>query len=176
MKNRIILTGVLSALAFTGVANAQNGSGTLGVTANVQGSINLTFVTDASGVALTGTGTSTASMPLGTVSMYGGTVPGNVTKTAFGTTSFSLSTPFDVRVDVANSATTTYTLNATLSTADAINIWTVGGFNISSGAQFALTAAGVYATNTAYLFVLNVPATATAGAITNVINFSAVGA
>lgn len=35
MKNRIILTTVLSALALTGVASAQTGNGILGVTATV---------------------------------------------------------------------------------------------------------------------------------------------
>src|ERR1700738_3669249 len=108
MKNRLILTIVLSAFALTGVANAQTGSGTLGVSATVQGSINLTFVTDASGMAVTGTATSTASLPFGNVSMYSGSVPANVTKTVNGVTSFDLSTPFDVRVDLANSASTTY--------------------------------------------------------------------
>ena len=89
MKSRLILTTVLSALALTGALSAQTGSGTLGVTATVQGSINLTFVTDASGVAVTGTATSTASLAFGNVSMYSGTVPSGVTKTTNGTTSFS---------------------------------------------------------------------------------------
>jgi hypothetical protein len=176
MKNRVILTGVLFALAFAGIASAQTGSGTLGVTATVAGSINLTFVTDASGLAVTGTGTSTASLPFGTVSMYGGTVPTNVTKTVNGVLSFSLSTPFDVRVDLANSASTTYTLTARLATADAVNTWAIGATDISSAAGFALTAAGVYATNVPYTLHLTVPASETAGLITNSIGFTAVGA
>src|ERR1700686_2459375 len=126
MKNQFILARVLSAFALIGVANAQTGSGTLGVTATVAGSINLTFVTDASGLAVTGTGTSTASLPFGAVSMYAGSVPTNVTKTVNGSTSFALATPFDVRVDLANSISTAYTLNVTLSTADAINTWLIG--------------------------------------------------
>src|ERR1700682_3751239 len=133
MTNRIVLTSVLSAFAFAGLANAQTGSGTLGVTATVQGSINLTFVTDASGLAVTGTGTSTASLPFGNVSMYSGTVPANVTKTVNGVTSFDLSTPFDVRVDLANSASTTYTLTATLATVDGTNTWSLGAIDISAG-------------------------------------------
>ena len=174
MKNKFILTSVLSAFALTGVANAQVGSGTLGVTATVQGSINLTFVTDASGLAVTGTGTSAASLPFGTVGMYGGTVPTNVTKT-LGATSFSLSTPFDVRVDLANSASTTYTLAATLAAADSINTWTLGPTDISSGASFALTSTGAYATALPYTLKLTVPASETAGVITNTINFTATG-
>src|ERR1700730_15848941 len=174
MKNKLILTSVLSAFALAGVASAQTGSGTLGVTATVQGSINLTFVTDASGLAVTGTGTSTASLPLGKLSMYSGTVPANVTKT-IGATSFSLSTPFDVRVDLANSASTTYTLTATLAAADSINTWWLGAIDISAAAPHALTAAGVFGTAVPYTFKLTVPASATAGLVSNTINFTAVG-
>jgi hypothetical protein len=174
LQNKSILTVVLSAFALIGVANAQTGSGTLGVTATVQGSINLTFVTDASGLAVTGTGTSTASLPFGNVSMYSGTVPANVTKT-IGATSFSLSTPFDVRVDLANSASTTYTLTATLAAADSTNTWFLGAIDISAAAPHALTAAGEFGTAVPYTLKLTVPASATAGLISNTINFTAVG-
>ena len=175
MKNRLILTSVLSALALTGIANAQTGSGTLGVAATVAGSISLTFVTDASGMAVTGTGTSTASLPFGTVSMFAGSVPANVTKTVNSTTSFSLATPFDVRVDLANSISTTYTLNVTLATADATRVWLVGATDISSGGPFALTAAGVYGTAVPYTLKITVPASEAAGTITNSLGFTAVG-
>ena len=165
----------MSAFAITGIANAQSGSGTLGVTATVQGSISLTFVTDASGLAVTGTGTSTASLPFGNVSMYSGTIPAHVTKTVNDTTSFDLSTPFDVRVDLANSASTAYTLNATLATADSTNVWSIGATDISSAGPFALTAAGVYGTAVPYTLKIRVPAVATAGLISNSIGFSAIG-
>jgi hypothetical protein len=174
MKNKLILTSVLSAFAITGIANAQTGSGTLGVTATVQGSINLTFVTDGSGMAVTGTATSTASLPFGNVSMYSGSLPANVTKT-IGATSFDLSTPFDVRVDLANSASTTYTLTATLAAVDATNKWFLGAIDMSAAAPHALTAAGVFGTAVPYTLKLTVPASATAGSISNTINFSAVG-
>jgi hypothetical protein len=175
MKNRLLITSVLSAFALTGVASAQTGSGTLGVTATVQGSINLTFITDASGLAVTGTGTSTASLPFGNVSMYGGSLPANVTKTVNGVLSFDLSTPFDVRVDLANSASTTYTLTATLGAVDGTNTWSLGATDISSGAPFALTAAGVFATAVPYTLKIRVPASLAAGLISNSINFTAVG-
>ena len=174
MKNRLILTLVLSAFALTGVANAQTGSGTLGVSASVQGSINLTFVTDASGLAVTGTTTSTASLPFGNVSMYRGTVPTNLTKPVHAT-SFDLTTPYDVRVDLANSASTTYTLTATLAAADSINTWSLGAIDISAAAPHALTAAGEFGTAVPYTLKLTVPASATAGSISNTINFTAVG-
>jgi hypothetical protein len=173
MNNKFLLTSVLS--AFAGVANAQTGSGTLGVTATVQGSISLTFVTDASGLAVTGTGTSAAALPLGNVSMYSGSVPAHVTKTVTGFTSFDLSTPFGVRVDLANSISTTYTLNATLSAPDGINTWSLGATDISAGGPFALTAAGVFGTAVPYTLKIRVPASSAAGLISNSINFTAVG-
>ena len=175
MKNRFVRATALSAFAFIGIANAQTGSGSLGVTADVAGSISLTFVTDAAGVALTGAGTSTASLGFGTVSMYSGTPASGVTKTVSGTTSFSLATPFKIRVDLANSASTAYTLNATLQTADAINAWAIGATDISTAGPFALTAAGVYGTAASYTLHLTIPATAVAGVISNSIGFSAVG-
>src|SRR5579863_7742569 len=174
MKNRFLLASVLSAFALTGVASAQTGSGTLGVSADVAGSINLTFVTDGSGMAVTGTGTSTASLPFGTVSMYGGSVPTNVTKTVNGTTSFSLATPFDVRVDKANTASATYVLTALLTTADSTNVWLIGATDISaSGTASNLTSTGAYATNVPYTLHLTVPATEVAGlSILNSIGFT----
>jgi len=175
MTNRYLLGTALSAFAFIGIANAQTGSGTLGVTADVAGSINLTFVTDASGLAVTGTGTSTASLAFGTVSMFGGSVPTNVTKTVSGTTSFSLATPFDVKVDLANSASTTYTLTATLAAADTVNTWLLGAVDMSAGAPHALTAAGVFGTAVPYTLKLTIPASEAAGAISNSIGFTAVG-
>lgn len=175
MKNRLLLVTLLTVLAVAAVAGAQTtGSGTLGITATVQGSINLTFLTDANGIALTGTGTSAALLPFGLVSMYGGTVPANVTKTVNGpAVSFNLSTPFDIRVDLANSASTTFTLSAMLSAPDATNVWTLGPTNISSGASFAVTSTGVYATAVPYTLKLTVPA-ATAGVISNSIGFTAI--
>src|SRR5271156_5932466 len=174
MKRKLAFTSVLSAFTLLGVADAQSGSGTMGVTATVQGSINLTFVSDASGLPVTGTNTNVASLPLGPVQLYGGgTPPANVTKTVNGVTSFALATPFDVRVDLANSVSTTYTLAATLSTADAINTWLLGAINISSGTSTTLTAAGAYATAVPYTLNLTVPASAGPGLIT--MTFTATG-
>jgi hypothetical protein len=173
MKRVVILASVLSAFALTGVANAQTGSGTMGVNATVQGSLSLTFSTDASGLAVTGTGTGTASLPFGNVSMYGGTLPANVTRTV-SATSFDLSTPFDVCVDKANTASTTFTLSAILAAPDVINIWTLGPTNISSGASFALTSTGAYTSDTPYTLKLTVPASGSSGPITNTLNFLAV--
>jgi hypothetical protein len=91
------------------------------VTAVTVGSVSLTFVTDGSGVTLSGTGTSAASLDFGTVQAFGGTPATNVTETVNGTSSFAVSTPFDVVVGVANFTSTDYTLTAALQSTDATN-------------------------------------------------------
>jgi hypothetical protein len=100
-------------------------------------------------------------------------LPANVTKTINGVASFNLATPFDVRVDLANSASTTYTLVATLSAADATKSWLLGAIDISSGAATSITPTGAYATPVPYVLNLLVPAASTAGAVANTINFTA---
>ena len=174
MKSSLILASILSAFALAGIVNAQTGSGTMGVTFIVQGSIKLTFVTDAGGMAVTGTATSTASLPFGTVSMCGDTAPANVIKTE-DATSFSLSTPFGIWVDLANSASTTYTLTATLGAVDGTNTWSLRAVDISAGAPHALTAAGVFGTAVPYTLKLTVPSSLVPGLISNSINFSVLG-
>jgi|HubBroStandDraft_1064217.scaffolds.fasta_scaffold00488_20 hypothetical protein len=174
MKNRCIYASVLSAFAFLGTANAQTSGGNLGVSANVQGSINLTFVTDSSGIGVTGTTTSTASLPFSNVQMYGGSVPTNVTKTLNGITSFALATPFDVRVDIANSASANYALTALLATPDATNVWTIGATDISAGVTAStLTSTGAYTTAVPYTLKVVVPASEAAGSVSNSIGFTA---
>jgi hypothetical protein len=108
--------------------------------------------------------------------MYGGTVPFNVTKTVAGAASFTLATPFDVRVDLANSASATYVLSVLLAAADPANTWFIGATDISaSGTASVLTSAGAYATAVPYTLRVTVPASEAAGLITNSIAFTAVG-
>jgi len=171
MKNRLILAGAFS--AFVAVANGQvSGSGTMGITADVQGSINLTFVTDGSGMAVTGTTTAVASLPLGNVQMYGGSTPAGVTKATNSTTSFTLSTPFDIKVDLANTTSANYSLTAALSTPDAVNKWLISAVDISAGGAISITSTGAYG-SVPYTLALTVPASAAAGSISNTISFVA---
>jgi hypothetical protein len=148
----------------------------LGVTADVTGSILLTFVSDGSGITLTNSASSAATLPFSTVKMYGGSVPTNVTKTLTGVASFDLATPFDVRVDIANSTSANYTLTALLATPDATNTWLIGATNISAGVTATtLTALGAYATPTSYTLHLSVLAATAAETVNNTIGFTAVG-
>lgn len=159
-------------LASSSVFAATTASGTVAVTATVASSVSLTFVSDPAGITLGGTGTSAATVAFGNVQAYGGVVPANVTKTVTGTTSWTLSTPFDVVVEVANQVSTNYTLTAQLATADAIDTWKIGASTITSAAATTLTATGAYGT-TAYTLGLTIPFTKAAGAITNTLNFVA---
>jgi hypothetical protein len=163
---------LVMALAFgTQSASAANASGTVAVSATTVASVSLTFVTDVAGIALGSSGTSAATLAFGSVQAYGGSVPANVTKTVNGTTNWSLSTPFDVVVQVANQTSTNYTMTAALQTADATNTWALGATNLSTTAA-TLTSTGAYG-STAYTFKLTVPMTAAAGAISNTLNFTA---
>jgi hypothetical protein len=174
MKNRLILTTVLSIFALSGVANAQVvGSGTMTVTATVVGTLSLTFITDPAGLTIGGTGTAAGTLAFGNVQMFGATPVTNLTQTVNGTTSFTISTPVDIRADLSNTTSPNFTLAATLNTADAINHWTVGGVDISSGAITTIAAAAGYGANTPYVFAITIPATEAAGLITNIINFTA---
>jgi hypothetical protein len=177
MKTLILFTTVVSALALTGVANAQTAFGSLAINANVQGSMSLTFSTNANGLALTGNNTAAASLPFGTVSMFSNTVPANVTKTVNGTTSFDLSTPFDICVDKSNLPSTVFTLSAQLAVTDIVNIWTltgaVGPTNISSGASFDVSSTGTYGVDLPHSLKITIPANSN-GLISNTINFTVV--
>jgi hypothetical protein len=131
----------------------------------------MTFVSDGAGIALGSSGTSAATIAFGSVQAYGGTVPTGVTKTVNGTTNWSLSTPIDVVVQVANQTSTNYTLSAGLQTADATNTWQLGATSLTT-TPATLTATGAYG-STAYTFKLTIPFSAAAAAISNTINFTA---
>ncbi len=151
---------------------ATTASGTVAVTATVASSVSLTFVSDPAGITLGGTGTSAATIAFGNVQAYGGVVPANVTKAVNGTTNWTLSTPFDVVVEVANQTSLTYTLTAQLNTADATNTWKIGASTITSASATTLTSTGAYGT-TAYTLGLTIPFSEAAGAISNTVNFVA---
>jgi hypothetical protein len=174
MKHAIALTTALSAFALLGIANAQTTSGgTMGVTADIEGSINLLFSTATGGFAVTGTGSATASLPFGNVQMYGGTVPTNVTRTLTGKTAFTLSTPINVEVDLANQASDNYSLLGTLASADAVNTWTFNAIAVTSAGATPQVTAGTYGSAAPYVFAVTIPASNTSGTLTNSINFTA---
>jgi hypothetical protein len=131
----------------------------------------LTFVSDGAGITLGSSGTSAATIGFGSVQAYGGSVPSGVTKTVNGTSNWSLSTPVDVVVQVANQTSSNYTLTAALQTSDSTNTWQLGATSLSTTAA-TLTSTGAYG-STAYTYKLTIPFSEAAGAISNTINFTA---
>jgi hypothetical protein len=177
LKNKaILLAGLFTSVCLMpGLASAQGqtSSGTLAVTADLMGSISLTFVTDASGVTLGGTGTNTATLDFGPISAS--TTPAtHVTETVAATT-FTVSTPFDVEVTKSNVTSANYALTAELATTDAVNTWKIDTFPLTTvpAAATSLTVTGVYSTAVSHTLFLTIPFTEGASVISNTINFVA---
>jgi len=154
-------------------AQGQTGSGTLTVTANLLGSISMTFISDPSGVTLTSSGTNAATLAFGSVSASAAP-PTHVTETV-GATTFTVSTPFEVAVTVSNVTSANYALTAEMQTADAVNSWKIDTFPLTTvpAAATSLTVTGVYAADVVHTLFLTIPFTEGAAVISNTINFVA---
>src|ERR1051325_7252757 len=174
MKKVMLLTIFAALMMISSAAVAQTATGTLTVTATVNGSIQLVFNSDAAGVALSsGAGSNNATLAFGNVSAFGPVAAG-VTRTVVAGTSFTVSTPVDVLVSKSNSASANYTLKAQLGAADAVNSWQVAGNTVTSAAQATITATGTYGSNAAEAIAITVPFTTASGTlISNTINFAA---
>src|ERR1051326_4113269 len=174
MKKVTLLTIFAALMMISSAAVAQTtASGTLTVTATVNGSINLVFNSDASAVALSsGAGTNNATLAFGNVSAFGAIAAGIVRTTT--ATNFTVSSAVDVLVSKTNSASANYTLKAQLGAADAVNSWSVGGVATTSAAQSTLTATGTYGSNTNFPVAITIPFTTASGTlISNTINYTA---
>ena len=173
MKKVMIFTIFAALMMISSGAVAQTASGTLTVTATVNGSIQLVFNSDAAGVALSsGAGTNAATLAFGNVSAFGAVAAGVVRTTA--ANSFTVSSAVDVLVSKTNSASANYTLKAQLGAADAVNNWTVGGVAVTSAAASTLTATGAYGSNSNFPVAITVPFTTASGTlISNTINYTA---
>jgi hypothetical protein len=172
MKKVVLLTIFAALMMISSAAVAQTATGTLTVTATVQGSIGLVFNSNGAGVALTGSGTNTATLAFGNVSAFGAIAAGIVRTTT--ASDFTVSSAVDVQVSKTNSASANYTLKAQLGAADAVNTWTVGGVAVTSAAQSTLTATGAYAANSNFAVAIKIPFTTASGTnISNTINYTA---
>ena len=173
MKNLTLLFAAAALMiAMSSVASAQTATGTLTVTATVNGSINLVFNSDPNGVTLAGAGTNTATLAFGNVSAFGAIGAGIVRTTT--ATDFTVSSAVDVQVTETNSASANYTLTAQLGSADATNTWTVGSVAVTNAAASTITATGTYATNSNFAVAITIPFTTASGTnISNTINYTA---
>ena len=173
MKKVTLLTIFAALMMISSAAVAQTASGALTVTANVTGSINLVFNSDASGLALSsGAGTNAATLAFGNVSAFGAISAGIVRSTT--ATNFTVSSAVDVLVTKTNSASANYSLTAQLGSADAVNTWTVGGVGVTNAAAAPITATGTYGSNSNFPVAITVPFTTASGTlISNTINYVA---
>jgi hypothetical protein len=141
--------------------------------ASAQVTLVMQINSDPSGIALSGSGTSSTSMLFGTVRAFGGTVPSGVTKIV-GASTWSLNTLLDVRITkgILDTLSTSYTLTAKLLAADALNVWRFNSVVLST-ASGTITSTGVYSSNPAYSFSLTIPFSEAAGAISNTVQLTA---
>lgn len=171
MKKLILIAAAL--MMISSLAAAQTtASGTLAVTATVNGTINLVFNSATGGVTLGSSGTNAASLSFGTVQAFGGTLATGVTRTV-GTGNFTVSSPFNVNVAKANLTSANYTLKANLTTADTTNTWVVGGVTVPSGTPATITGTGTYDQDNLFTLALTIPFSSTVTSINNTINFTA---
>lgn len=181
MKKSLYFAMVTAFLAAGPGLYAQSGttgSGSMAMSGTIVPSISLTFGTDGSGISVTGAGTSSASIALGSVQAFGGSVPANVTKNLVGTgpayTAFTLATPFDVLVTQANLTSSNYTLTAELTTPDSNNTWSIDGTPVTGTSAATITGTGSYDTSTSHSLLISIPfSNNTALSLSNGITFVA---
>jgi len=159
MPKHLWIIAMVLALALLSVASA------------TAASLTLTFRTDPSGIALGGSGTAAATINFGSVHAYGGVVPAGVTKSVNGTTTWTLSTPIEVKVTKTGLGTSVnYTMTAQLQSSGLTYTWKLGSATLTSAFPAMVTAAGVYGSKTAYTFSLTIPFSAAAGTVNNTLD------
>jgi hypothetical protein len=171
LKRTVIAFGAVLVLGASSAAAQDTSTGTLTVTATVASSIGLTFENDVAGVSLTGAGTNAATMAMGTISAYGTIATAGVTRTRTAS-DFTVSSPFGVKVVRANSSSADYTLAVALASADATNTWKVNSTTLTTSNQNLGTSYG-YGSSVSHTVYLTVPFSASTGAISKVLNFTA---
>lgn len=153
----------------------------LNVSATVTGVLQLTLATGSGGVALTGTSTD-ASLSFGTtLNEYENTSGTNITlnqtpPTSLCTACFSVSTPISVIVNLADVASSSFTLNADVNSYSGGEVLQLGTTKLTTTSQQVL-AAGTYGTSTpnSLNVTLGIPTGGTGAATYNdTINMTAV--
>jgi hypothetical protein len=176
-------TRMLAALLVTFVASAAlaqtTAQGTINATLINSSGLAIAFDSASGGVPLGASGSSAATLDFGTIAAYG-TVPAGVTRTGPSGGSFTVSTPFNVKVTMGGLTSANYTLTAQLAAAAPRGLtYKVDSVTLSTGSQTVQTN-GTYGSDvghTLYLQALTAPASGggpTVGtALTDTINFTA---
>jgi hypothetical protein len=170
-KQVVWMLAMLIAAAGSAMAQGQTSSGTLNATLINKSGIWIVFNTDPAGVTLSNSGTSAAGLTFGTVAKYMTTPPAGVTlaRTA---TNFTVSTPFDVFVDVGGVASASYRLQAALQSPAGVYTYMIDAVTLSTTAATLVAADPNYRANVQHTMSLTVPSTAPAGLVSNTVNFT----
>ena len=170
-KLTLALVALVLLLPVAAMAQA-NGSLTVNVT--VASSISLVIDKAPAGPALAnGAGTSSATLTLNGVSAYGAPLAG--TTVSLGTSDFTVTAPFAVKVALWNSASANYNVAAQLTSAPPAGwAWAIGTFPISNGSTTTVATNQGYGTDQVLNLGITIPQTAAAGPqISNTINLTA---
>jgi hypothetical protein len=140
-----ILAALLAAGTSAALAAQTSSSGTLNVVLQNGTGLQMVLNSDSSGVTLGNAGTSSATLGFGTVGAYG-TPATNVTRTNQ-TSTFTVSTFFDVEVAESGLSSTSYTLAASLSSTAPTGLTVQVDSVTLSTTSATISTSGSYSTN-----------------------------
>jgi hypothetical protein len=177
LKMFVLLSGVLAG-GECGFAQHPTASGSLVVQLQNGSGLQMVFQTDPSGVVLGNAGTAAATLGFGSISAYG-TAGSGITKIN-GSTTFTVSTLFDINVQQSGLTSTSYTLSASLSGAAPTGItYQIDSVALSTSSQ-SIQTNGVYGNNISHTFnaIVSTAASGSGGPttgtqLTSTINFTA---
>ncbi len=133
-KTRVLI-GLLSIVCCVSAAGQVTASGTVNATLIHKSGIALVFDSASSGVPLGANGAAAATLDFGSIAAYG-TVPAGVTRTGPTGGSFTVSTPFNVKVTMGGLTSSTYTLTAQLAAAAPTGLtYKVDSVTLTTGIQ-----------------------------------------
>ncbi len=150
---------------------AQSGltaNGTINARIIHRAGIAVVFNSNAGGVVLGGSGGFAVTLNFGNISRYGALIPG-VTRTATAT-SFAVSTPFDVYVELGGGGSASYNLTASLSTAPGVYSYAFDAVPLSTTAATVVANDPNYNVNRMHTLYLTVPISAAPGGVSNTVN------
>ncbi len=179
LKTRMLAILLGTFVASTALAQNPTATGTINATLINSSGLAIVFDSASNGVALGASGGSAATLNFGTIAAYGSLAAG-VTRTGPSGGSFTVSTPFNVKVTMGGLTSQNYTLTAQLSAAAPTGLtYQVDSVTLTTRSQTVQTN-GTYGTDVGHtLYLQALTASAGAGgpavgtALTDTINFTA---
>jgi len=131
-----VLAAVLVVFAASAMqAQSPTASGTINATLINSSGLSIAFDSAANGVSLGASGSSAATLNFGTIAAYGA-VPAGVTRSGPSGGSFTVSTPFNVKVTMGGLTSSNYTLTAQLAAAAPTGLtYKVDAVTLTTGSQ-----------------------------------------